>query len=98
MATILVVDDNALNRSVLTTLLGYQGHRLVEAANGNEAIDKTLAEHPELIITDILMPNMDGYELVQKLRTLELPTQAPIIFYSATYLEGEAQLLPRLAA
>lgn len=95
MATILVVDDNALNRSVLTTLLGYQGHRLVEAANGHEAINKTLAEHPELIITDILMPNMDGYELVQKLRSLELPTQAPIIFYSATYLEGEAQALAR---
>lgn len=95
MATILVVDDNVLNRSVLTTLLGYQGHRLVEAANGHEAIDKTLAEHPELIITDILMPNMDGYELVQKLRALELPTQAPIIFYSATYLESEAQALAR---
>jgi signal transduction histidine kinase len=95
MATILVVDDNVLNRSVLTTLLGYQGHRLVEAASGSEAIDKTLTEHPELIITDILMPNMDGYELVQKLRSLELPTQAPIIFYSATYLEGEAQALAR---
>lgn len=54
MATILVVDDNVLNRSVLTTLLAYRGHRLVEAASGSEAIDKTLAEHPELIITDIL--------------------------------------------
>ncbi len=95
MATILVVDDNALNRSVLTTLLGYQGHRLVEAANGLEAIAKAQAEHPELIITDILMPNMDGYELVQKLHALEPPTQAPIIFYSATYLEGEAQALAR---
>lgn len=95
MATILVVDDNALNRSVLTTLLSYRGHRLVEAASGSEAIDKTLAEHPELIITDILMPNMDGYELVQKLRALELPTRAPIVFYSATYLEGEAQALAR---
>lgn len=95
MATILVVDDNVLNRSVLTTLLAYRGHRLVEAANGSEAIDKTLSEHPELIITDILMPNMDGYELVQRLRALEPPTQAPIIFYSATYLEGEAQALAR---
>jgi CheY-like chemotaxis protein len=95
MATVLVVDDNGLNRSVLTTLLGYQGHRLVDAASGNEAIDKTLAEHPELIITDILTPNVDGYELVQKLRALELPGQTPIIFYSATYLEGEAQALAR---
>ena len=93
MATILVVDDNAANRSVLTTLLGYQGHRLLAAAGGFEAIEKTIAEHPDLIITDILMPQMDGYELVQRLRALE--SQAPVIFYSATYLQGEAQALAR---
>ena len=93
MATILVVDDNAVNRSVLTTLLGYQGHRLLEAAGGFEAIEKAAAEHPDLIITDILMPQMDGYELVQRLRALE--SQAPVIFYSATYLQGEAQALAR---
>lgn len=95
MATILVVDDNSLNRSVLTTLLGYRGHRMVEASSGSEAIERTLVEHPELIITDILMPNMDGYELVQKLHALESKNQAQIIFYSATYLEGEARALAR---
>lgn len=95
MATILVVDDNALNRNLLTTLLGYRGHRTVEAASGREAIDRTIAEHPELIITDILMPNMDGYELVQNLHALEANKQAQIIFYSATYLEGEARALAR---
>ncbi len=94
MATILVVDDNALNRSVLTTLLGYKGHRLLEATNGEEAITSVAAETPELIITDILMPHMDGYELVQKLRGLELSKKVPVIFYSATYLE-EAQALAR---
>lgn len=95
MATILVVDDNALNRSLLTTLLGYRGHRTLEAASGREAIDRTIAEHPELIITDILMPNMDGYELVQNLHALDANPQAQIIFYSATYLEGEARALAR---
>ena len=95
MATILVVDDNALNRSLLTTLLGYRGHRTVEAASGHEAIDRTIAERPELIITDILMPNMDGYELVQSLHALDANKQAQIIFYSATYLEGEARALAR---
>lgn len=43
MATILVVDDNEMNRSVLTTLLGYRGHRMVEASNGLEAIDQAIA-------------------------------------------------------
>jgi len=95
LATILVVDDNASNRSVLTTLLGYRGHRMVEASSGREAIDRTIAENPELIITDILMPNMDGYELVRNLHALDSNRQAQIVFYSATYLEGEARALAR---
>jgi CheY-like chemotaxis protein len=45
MATILVVDDKALNRSVLTTLLGYGGHRLLQASNGSEALDKVRASN-----------------------------------------------------
>ena len=93
MATILVVDDNALNRSVLTTLLAYRGHRMVEAADGHEAIERTLVERPDLVITDILMPNMDGYQLVQKLKALGDRKPRQIIFYSATYLEEEAQAL-----
>lgn len=95
MATILVVDDNALNRSLLTTLLGYRGHRTLEAASGREAIDRTIAEHPELIITDILMPHMDGYELARNLHALDANQQVQIIFFSATYLEEEARALAR---
>jgi signal transduction histidine kinase len=93
LATILVVDDKALNRSLLTTLLGYQGHRVIEASSGSEAISLTMTENPELIITDILMPNMDGYELVRNLRALGPSKQSQIVFYSATYLEGEARAL-----
>jgi len=95
LTAILVVDDNALTRSVLTTLLGYRGHRMLEAAGGREAIDMTLVEHPELIITDILMLDTDGYELLSKLRALEIKQQPQIIFCSATYLEGEARALAR---
>lgn len=95
MATILVVDDRELNRSVLTSLLGYRGHRLVEAATGVEALDKVCAENPELVVTDILMPAMDGYEFVRKLRKLDTIKQPKVIFYSATYLEAEARTLAR---
>lgn len=93
MPTILVVDDKALNRRVLTTLLGGRGHRLMEAASGREAIEKAAAEDPELIITDILMPHMDGYELVENIRALKPRRKAEIIFYSATYIEREARAL-----
>ena len=95
MATILVVDDQELNRSVLTTLLGYHGHRLVEAATGVEALDKVCLENPHLVVTDILMPAMDGYEFVRRLRRLETIKQPKVIFYSATYLEQEARTLAR---
>lgn len=95
MATILVVDDGELNRNVITTLLGYTGHHLLEASSGPEGLSKVQAENPELVITDILMPDMDGYEFVKTLRTLSLEHQPQVIFYSATYLEGEALALAR---
>ncbi|TMH87341.1 MAG: response regulator [Betaproteobacteria bacterium] len=68
MAKILIVDDRPTNRQFLLTLLGYTGHRLLEAADGAEALDLARAERPDLVITDILMPTMDGYEFVQQLR------------------------------
>ena len=61
MATILIVDDRPTNRQFLLTLLGYTAHRLLEAADGAQALEVTRAERPDLVITDILMPTMDGY-------------------------------------
>ncbi|HKT90047.1 MAG TPA: ATP-binding protein [Candidatus Sulfotelmatobacter sp.] len=95
MAKILIVDDKPLNRSVLTTLLGYQGHDLAEASSGAEALEKVQLEEPELVITDILMPAMDGYEFVTRLRALPQIPQPKVIFHSATYLESEARALAR---
>ena len=68
MATILIVDDLSANRKFLVTLLRHQGHRLLEAADGREGLAAVHAEHPDLVITDVLMPVMDGYELVRQLR------------------------------
>ena len=65
MATILVVDDLSANRQVLVTLLRPHGHRLIEAADGREGLAAAQVEHPDLVITDVLMPVMDGYELVR---------------------------------
>jgi len=93
MATILIVDDKPLNRSLLTTLLEYHGHRLVEAASGLEAIERTLAEHPQLIITDILMPHMDGYQLVRRLRETDATRNVKVVFYSALYREEKTRTL-----
>nr|WP_315397943.1 EAL domain-containing protein [uncultured Duganella sp.] len=90
IATILIVDDHVLNREFLMTLLGYGGHRLLEAANGAEGLKMALAERPDLVISDILMPNMDGYEFVTRMHGNAETADVPVIFYTATYREREA--------
>lgn len=93
MATILIVDDHPANREFLSTLLGYQGHRLIEASDGVEALKLVQMARPDLIIADILMPTMDGYEFVYHLRADPAVAETTVIFYTAHYLEREAQAL-----
>jgi PAS domain S-box-containing protein len=91
MATILVVDDLAANRKVLVGLLAYHGHQLIEAADGREGLATARASHPDLVITDVLMPVMDGYELVRQLRIDPATSAIPVVFYTAHYGEREAR-------
>ncbi|MGX2040203.1 EAL domain-containing protein [Methylocaldum sp. MU1018] len=93
MAKILIVDDRPLNREFLVTLLGYGGHRLLEASDGAEALATIRAERPDLVITDILMPVIDGYELVNRLRAEPALAATRVIFYTATYRAPEARAL-----
>jgi diguanylate cyclase (GGDEF)-like protein/PAS domain S-box-containing protein len=93
MATILIVDDHVLNREFLTTLLGYGGHRLMEAPDGIEALKAMRQERPALVIADILMPNMDGFEFVNCLKADPAIADVPVIFYTATYREREARVM-----
>ncbi len=95
MATILVVDDRAANRELLATILGYRGHRVVEASDGAEALSLVKAERPNLIISDILMPTMDGYEFVRRLRADPETANIPVIFNTAHYLDREATVLAK---
>jgi diguanylate cyclase (GGDEF)-like protein len=93
MAKILAVDDRAINREFLATLLGYVGHEVLQAADGAEALELTRAQHPDLIITDVLMPVMDGVELADRVHDDALIAHTPIIFYTATYRVPEASVL-----
>lgn len=93
MARILVVDDRPINRALLVTLLGYGGHELVEAGDGAEALEVVKAHAPDLIITDILMPTMDGVTFVQHLRADPRFQAIPVIFHTATYRLSEAKTM-----
>jgi signal transduction histidine kinase/CheY-like chemotaxis protein len=93
MPHILVVDDHGANRELISTLLGYAGHTTSEAADGAEALARVRAERPALVICDILMPTMDGYEFVRQLRADALIAHTEVIFCTATFMEREARSL-----
>ncbi|MGN7612421.1 SpoIIE family protein phosphatase [Magnetococcales bacterium HHB-1] len=82
---ILIVEDEKDIRLFLTDLLEANGHQVTEASHGVEALELTQNSSPDLIISDILMPEMDGYVLCRSLKTNPLKQHIPFIFYSAFY-------------
>jgi PAS domain S-box-containing protein len=93
MSTVLVAEDDAPGRELLATLLGYAGHRVLLAEDGAQALQVARAEHPDLVIADVLMPIMDGFELVRQLRADPSLAATPVVFYTAAYHEREARTL-----
>ncbi|MEA3212348.1 MAG: diguanylate cyclase [Chthoniobacter sp.] len=91
MKKILVVDDRKNNRAIVITLLAHKGYESVEATTGEEALAKTRSEHPDLIIADIVMPRMDGFEFVRQLRADPLIAETPVIFHSANFVGPNAR-------
>ncbi|MDM8529697.1 ATP-binding protein [Anaerolineales bacterium HSG25] len=89
--TVLIVDDNWENRAVLVDLLTPLGFQTLEAENGREGLAQAAAQSPNLIITDLVMPEMDGFELIQKIRQTSDLQQIPIIAASASVYEQEQQ-------
>lgn len=80
-----------MNREYLVALLGHSGHRIVEASDGAEALALAEAEPPALVITDMIMPGMDGQELVLRMKADPKLAKIPVIFYSATYSLGQVK-------
>ena len=95
MATILIVDTNPADRRFYITLLGNFGHRLLEARDGAMALEMARVELPDLIITDILMPKMDGFTLVRRLRVEPLLMEVPVIFHTDNFDVSEIHKLAR---
>lgn len=84
MATILIVDTNPTDRKSFTTLLSDFDHRLLEAGNGLEALELARIELPDLIITEVIMPQMDGLTLVRRLSAEPLLAGVQVIFQTST--------------
>ncbi len=82
-STILIVDDHAANRDTLTELLDNPDYRLVEAADGPEALQLAAGLHPDLILLDVMMPEMDGFEVCRRLRANPQLAEVPVIMVTA---------------
>jgi len=89
LGPILVVEDIPNVLELLEVTLRFKGYPVMSARNGAEALDVIDNERPAMVITDILMPRMDGYALVQKLRTNPKTRGIPVVFLSATYITPE---------
>jgi len=80
---ILVVDDEVNITQILEFSIGAEGYEVITAANGEEAIDKARREQPDLIILDVMMPKIDGYEACRILKANPLTKGIPVVLLTA---------------
>ena len=82
-ARILVVDDTPKNVKLLADLLSVKGYTVVTAASGREALRQIEAEHPDLVLLDVVMPEMSGYEVCRKIRESSATEMLPVVMVTA---------------
>jgi len=80
---ILVVDDEIYIVHILDFSLGMEGYQVITALDGEQALEKARAEKPDLIVLDIMMPKLDGYETCKMLKSEDLTREIPVILLSA---------------
>jgi two-component system cell cycle response regulator DivK len=91
MAKILLVEDNEMNRDMLSRRLERKGHQVVIAADGQQALDLAAAEKPDLILMDMSLPVVDGWEATRRLKAGEQTKRIPIIALTAHAMASDEQ-------
>jgi two-component system, sensor histidine kinase and response regulator len=89
---ILVVDDNDMNLMLVSKILELEGYEVAVACDGTEALESVIANKPDLALLDVMMPDMDGYELCKKLRQPPINADMPIIMLTAMNSDMEKGL------
>lgn len=86
---ILYVEDNSNNMQLVEKILRSRGYRLLGAINGESGLATALSEDPDLVLLDINLPDVDGYEVARRLRHSEMKRQVPIVVVTANALVGD---------
>lgn len=85
MARILLVEDSELLLRIMLDAIEADGHEVITAGDGEVALRRFIEEKPDLMITDCLIPKMDGFKLVRNVREFESPQRTPVVMTSAIY-------------
>jgi len=88
---ILVVEDNQDSRELVVKVLKNKGYLMIEAADGEEALEKAAAEKPDLVLLDISIPKLDGYEVAKRLKSDEELKDIPIVALTAHAMKGDRE-------
>jgi two-component system, cell cycle response regulator DivK len=89
MAKLLLVEDNEMNRDMLSRRLERKGYTVICAVDGREGIDKAQAENPDLILMDMSLPVVDGWEATRQIKAVEQTRSIPVIALTAHAMEGD---------
>jgi len=90
---ILIVEDNEQNLYLSTFLLEKQGYDVVQARNGQQGLDMAASEHPDLILLDIQLPVMDGYEVARRLKQAKETRSIPIVAVTSYAMAGDREAI-----
>lgn len=91
MARILAVEDNEKNRRLLRMLLASDGHEVVEAADGEAALERAQEERPDLVIMDLQLPKLDGFEVTRRLKADTRLRDVPVLAVSAYAMASDRE-------
>ncbi len=90
---VLIVDDNTTDRIILRSTLEKYGHEVTEALNGRDGIRLAIDSKPDIIVSDILMPVMDGFQLCNECKKDHSLREVPFVLYTSTYSDGKDEIL-----
>ncbi len=91
MSKVLIAEDERDIRELITFTLRYNGHEVIATSNGEEALEMALREHPDLVLLDVRMPRMNGYEVCRAIKENEVTKHIPVVFISAKGQESEVK-------